>query len=94
MKFVLCPAGKCSGKIKKAPFSELTQTEQKVGYFLVESVVFLVLSTVMVWVVSVPDIVMVSFFTTEVESVVVVEVPDPQAAKLDTIIRIANFFMM
>jgi hypothetical protein len=48
----------------------------------------------MVWVVSVGVTVMVSFFTTVVESVVDVEVPDPQAAKLAIIIRNASFFML
>jgi hypothetical protein len=68
--------------------------EQKnfVDYFFVESVVFLVLSIVIL-VESDIAVLVVSVFTV-VESVVVDEEPDPQAAKTLTPNTINNFFIL
>jgi len=64
------------------------------NYFLVESIIFFVLS-VMDLVVSVAVALTLSVFTTVVESVVVVvDVPDPQAANELMANTVNNFFML
>jgi hypothetical protein len=63
-------------------------------YFFVESVVFLVLSIVILDESGV-EVLTLSVFTTVVESVVVVEEePDPQAAKMVTNNTVNNFFIL
>jgi hypothetical protein len=60
--------------------------------FLVESIIIFVLSIIFL-VESEPEVITLSVFTT-VESVVVVEAPDPQAAKAVTAKTVNNFFML
>ena len=73
---------------------EHSQTNKKnKGYFFVESVVFLVLSLVILVESGIAALV-VSVFTVVVSVVVVEEAPDPQAAKTLTAKTVNNFFIL
>jgi hypothetical protein len=80
--------------------SKKSNTDKRAGYFFVESTIFLVVS-IIIFVLSiifleesVTAVVELSVFTTVVESVVVAEEPDPQAAKALTARIVNNFFML
>lgn len=73
---------------------EHSQTnKKKEGYFLVESVVFLVLS-IDILVESGMAVLVVSVFTMVVSVVVAEEEPEPQAAKTLTANTVNNFFIL
>jgi len=88
--------------LKKTPEQSpgaFTNKQEKANYFLDESIIFLVVSiiflvlSIMTFVESEPIVFMVSVFTT-VESVVVVDEPDPQAANVVIANTVNNFFII
>ena len=80
-------------------FPETFSKKSGIHYFLVESILILVVS-VALWVLSIPDleesaeVVMELSVFTVVVSVEEPEEPDPQAASVPTIITVNNFFIV